>query len=83
VYSFHGADVYAYLSAADSAVTKVMLATKWRRDQALIEPSTRSLLWVTSTPTLDGRKPANPQVLTLSTLPAGELTDGPHVLVQA
>ena len=37
VYSFRGADVYAYLSAADSAVTKETLATNWRSDQGLID----------------------------------------------
>ena len=37
VYSFRGADVYAYLSAADSAVTKATLATNWRSDQGLID----------------------------------------------
>jgi exodeoxyribonuclease V beta subunit len=37
VYSFRGADVYAYLSAADSAVAKATLATNWRSDQGLID----------------------------------------------
>jgi exodeoxyribonuclease V beta subunit len=37
VYSFRGADVYAYLSAADSAVVKETLATNWRSDQGLID----------------------------------------------
>ena len=37
MYSFRGADVYAYLSAADSAVTKATLATNWRSDQGLID----------------------------------------------
>ena len=37
IYSFRGADVYAYLSAADSAVTKATLATNWRSDQGLID----------------------------------------------
>ena len=37
VYSFRGADVYAYLSAAESAVTKATLATNWRSDQGLID----------------------------------------------
>jgi exodeoxyribonuclease V beta subunit len=37
VYSFRGADVYAYLSAAGSAVTKATLATNWRSDEGLIE----------------------------------------------
>ena len=37
VYSFRGADVYAYLSAADSAVTRATLATNWRSDQGLID----------------------------------------------
>ena len=37
IYSFRGADVYAYLSAADSAVTRETLATNWRSDQGLID----------------------------------------------
>ena len=37
VYSFRGADVYAYLSAADSAADKATLATNWRSDQGLID----------------------------------------------
>ena len=37
VYSFRGADVYAYLSAAHSAATKATLATNWRSDQGLID----------------------------------------------
>jgi exodeoxyribonuclease V beta subunit len=37
VYSFRGADVYAYLSAADSAVTTATLATNWRSDQGLVD----------------------------------------------
>ena len=37
VYSFRGADVYAYLSAADSAVARATLATNWRSDQGLID----------------------------------------------
>jgi exodeoxyribonuclease V beta subunit len=37
VYSFRGADVYAYLSAAANAATRETLATNWRSDQGLIE----------------------------------------------
>jgi exodeoxyribonuclease V beta subunit len=37
IYSFRGADVYAYLSAAGSAVTKATLATNWRSDEGLID----------------------------------------------
>src|SRR3954451_17524854 len=37
IYSFRGADVYAYLSAAGSAVTQATLATNWRSDQGLID----------------------------------------------
>jgi exodeoxyribonuclease V beta subunit len=37
VYSFRGADVYAYLSAARSAVTRATLATNWRSDEGLID----------------------------------------------
>ena len=37
VYSFRGADVYAYLSAAKSAVSTATLATNWRSDQGLID----------------------------------------------
>ena len=37
IYSFRGADVYAYLSAADSAVARATLATNWRSDQGLID----------------------------------------------
>jgi exodeoxyribonuclease V beta subunit len=37
VYSFRGADVYAYLGAAESAGTKATLATNWRSDQGLID----------------------------------------------
>ncbi len=37
VYSFRGADVYAYLSAAASAATKATLATNWRSDEGLIK----------------------------------------------
>jgi exodeoxyribonuclease V beta subunit len=37
VYSFRGADVYAYLGAADSAGTTATLATNWRSDQGLID----------------------------------------------
>ena len=37
VYSFRGADVYAYLSAAASAATRATLATNWRSDEGLID----------------------------------------------
>ena len=37
VYSFRGADVYAYLNAARSAVAQRTLATNWRSDQGLID----------------------------------------------
>ena len=37
IYSFRGADVYAYLSAAHSAVARETLATNWRSDQGLID----------------------------------------------
>src|SRR5205814_9640191 len=37
VYSFRGADVYAYLEASATAVTKATLATNWRSDQGLID----------------------------------------------
>ena len=37
IYSFRGADVYAYLSAADSALARATLATNWRSDQGLID----------------------------------------------
>jgi exodeoxyribonuclease V beta subunit len=37
IYSFRGADVYAYLSAAASAVGKATLATNWRSNQGLID----------------------------------------------
>jgi exodeoxyribonuclease V beta subunit len=37
VYSFRGADVYAYLNAARSAVEQRTLATNWRSDKALID----------------------------------------------
>jgi exodeoxyribonuclease V beta subunit len=37
VYSFRGADVYAYLGAAASASTKATLATNWRSEQGLID----------------------------------------------
>jgi exodeoxyribonuclease V beta subunit len=37
IYSFRGADVYAYLSAAESAGTAATLATNWRSDQGLID----------------------------------------------
>jgi exodeoxyribonuclease V beta subunit len=37
VYSFRGADVYAYLRASASAGIKETLATNWRSDQGLID----------------------------------------------
>jgi exodeoxyribonuclease V beta subunit len=37
VYSFRGADVYAYLAAAWSAAATKTLATNWRSDQALVD----------------------------------------------
>jgi exodeoxyribonuclease V beta subunit len=37
IYSFRGADVYAYLDAARSAATSETLATNWRSDERLIE----------------------------------------------
>ena len=37
VYSFRGADVYAYLNAAAGAVAQSTLATNWRSDQGLID----------------------------------------------
>jgi exodeoxyribonuclease V beta subunit len=36
IYSFRGADVYAYLAAARSAASTRTLATNWRSDQGLI-----------------------------------------------
>ena len=36
IYAFRGADVYAYLQAADAADTRATLATNWRSDQGLI-----------------------------------------------
>ena len=37
IYSFRGADVYAYLAAAQSATQKATLDTNWRSDQKLID----------------------------------------------
>jgi len=37
IYSFRGADVYAYLAAAESASAKATLSTNWRSDQGLID----------------------------------------------
>ncbi len=37
IYSFRGADVYAYLAAAESATRKATLSTNWRSDQGLID----------------------------------------------
>ncbi|MDQ6817046.1 MAG: UvrD-helicase domain-containing protein [Actinomycetota bacterium] len=37
IYSFRGADVYAYLEAAHEAQTRPTLTTNWRSDQALID----------------------------------------------
>src|SRR5262249_44907150 len=37
VYSFRGADVYAYLRASAAAAIKETLATNWRSDQGLID----------------------------------------------
>ncbi|HSZ14375.1 MAG TPA: UvrD-helicase domain-containing protein [Solirubrobacteraceae bacterium] len=36
VYAFRGADVYAYLAAARSAVVRRTLATNWRSDEGLV-----------------------------------------------
>ena len=37
IYAFRGADVYAYLDAANSATTRATLGINWRSDQALID----------------------------------------------
>jgi len=37
IYGFRGADVYAYLEAADLAATKATLDVNWRSDQGLID----------------------------------------------
>ena len=37
IYSFRGADVYAYLAAAETAATRQTLDTNWRSDQGLID----------------------------------------------
>jgi len=37
IYAFRGADVYAYLKAADSASSKATLSTNWRSDKGLID----------------------------------------------
>jgi exodeoxyribonuclease V beta subunit len=37
IYAFRGADVYAYLSAADEAESSATLAINWRSDQGLID----------------------------------------------
>ena len=37
IYSFRGADVYAYLTAAQSAARRATLSTNWRSDQGLID----------------------------------------------
>ena len=37
IYAFRGADVFAYLEAAENAGTKATLAVNWRSDAALIE----------------------------------------------
>ena len=37
IYSFRGADVYAYLAAAGSATRRATLNTNWRSDQGLID----------------------------------------------
>jgi exodeoxyribonuclease V beta subunit len=37
IYSFRGADVYAYLGAAGAAAARETLGTNWRSDQGLIE----------------------------------------------
>ena len=43
IYSFRGADVYAYLSAAHSALARETLATNWRSDQDLDRRPRRAL----------------------------------------
>src|SRR5207237_8210182 len=37
IYAFRGADVYAYLAAAEVAGTRATLAVNWRSDQGLID----------------------------------------------
>ena len=37
IYSFRGADVYAYLAAAEAAGTRATLQTNWRSDQGLLD----------------------------------------------
>ncbi len=37
IYAFRGADVYAYLEAAQAASTRATLSTNWRSDQGLID----------------------------------------------
>jgi exodeoxyribonuclease V beta subunit len=37
IYAFRGADVYAYLDAAEQATTRATLEVNWRSDQALID----------------------------------------------
>jgi len=37
IYAFRGADVYAYLDAADHAATKATLQTNWRSDKGLLD----------------------------------------------
>ena len=37
IYAFRGADVYAYLAAAEAAGTQATLAVNWRSDQGLID----------------------------------------------
>ena len=37
IYSFRGADVYAYLAAARQAGTQATLGINWRSDQALLD----------------------------------------------
>ncbi len=37
IYAFRGADVYAYIDAAEEAVAKATLEVNWRSDQALID----------------------------------------------
>ena len=37
IYSFRGADIYAYLQAAGEARTRATLGTNWRSDQSLVD----------------------------------------------
>lgn len=37
IYAFRGADVYAYLEAAQGATTRATLRTNWRSDQSLLD----------------------------------------------